>query len=185
LRALVRPPGESFRHAISEQQPRPAIDVTLAREQHAAYCKALRAAGLDLIELPPDKVHPDACFVQDAVVVFGDLGVITHFGVRSRQGEQDAVSQALRGHKRLEEVRSPATLEGGHVLMAGSRVFVDLFATHQSRRIRRAARPVGTGESHCRGPARAARAASHDVLTVSLSEFTKADGGVTCLALPC
>jgi dimethylargininase len=126
LRALVRPPGESFRHAISEQQPRPAIDVTLAREQHAAYCKALRAAGLDLIELPPDKVHPDACFVQDAVVVFGDLGVITHFGVRSRQGEQDAVSQALRGHKRLEEVRSPATLEGGHVLMAGSRVFVDL-----------------------------------------------------------
>jgi dimethylargininase len=65
------------------------------------------------MELLPDEEHPDACFVQDTAVIFGGLAVITRFGVRSRQGEQDAVSRALRGHKRLEEVRSPATLEGG------------------------------------------------------------------------
>ena len=94
MRAIVRPPGESFENAVSEG-PRSPIDVTLAWEQHAGYRDALRAAGLDLIELPPDEEHPDACFVQDTAVVFGRLAVMARFGVRSRQGEQDAVSRAL------------------------------------------------------------------------------------------
>lgn len=126
MQAVVRPPAESFRRALSEQHLRPAIDVALAREQHTGYCEALRSAGLKLSELPPDEDHPDACFVQDTAVVFGDLAVITRFGVRSRQGEQDAVSRALRGHKRLANISSPATLEGGDVLVVGSRVFVGL-----------------------------------------------------------
>lgn len=250
MRALVRPPGESFRHAISEQLPRPAIDVTLAREQHAGYCEALRAAGVDLVELPADEEYPDACFVQDTAVIFSGLAVITRFAVPSRQGEQDAVSQALRGHKRLEEVRSPATLEGGDVLMVGSRVFVGLsprtnragfarlrdllevegasvealpvpqgphlmtgcsyvgrgvllatntyaevpaFAGLELVRVppeeAYAANALAVGDAvvlpagHPRTASRL-RAVGLDVLTVSLSEFAKADGGVTCLALP-
>ncbi len=123
---LVRPPGKSFVHALSEQRPRPHIDVTLALEQHAEYCDALRAAGLELIELPPDEEHPDACFVQDTAVVFGDLAVIARFGVKSRQGEQHAIRRALQPRKRLNEIRPPATLEGGDVLIVGSRVFVGL-----------------------------------------------------------
>lgn len=249
MRALVRPPGESFRHALSKG-PHPPIDVALAREQHADYCEGLRAAGLDLIELPADEEHPDACFVQDTAVISGGLAVIARFAVPSRQGEQDAVSRALRGHKRLEEVRSPATLEGGDVLMAGSRVFVGL-----SQRTNRAgfarlrdllelegatveALPVPVGlhlmtgcsyvgrgvllatDTYAEVPAFAGlelvrvppeeayaanalsvgetvvlpaghprtaaklRALGFDVLTVSLSEFAKVDGGVTCLALP-
>jgi dimethylargininase len=249
LRALVRPPGESYTNALS-QGPRPPIDVTLARERHAGYCEALRAAGFDLIELPADEEHPDACFVQDTAVIFGGLAVLTRFAAPSRQGEQDAVSRALRGHKRLEEVRSPATLEGGDVLMAGSHVFVGL-----SPRTNRAgfarlrhllevegatveALPVSEGLHLMTGcsyvgrgvllatgtyadvpafaglelvrvppeeayaanalavgdtvvlPAGHPRTATRlhalgfDVLTVSLSEFAKADGGVTCLALP-
>jgi dimethylargininase len=249
LKALVRPPGESFGHALSEG-PHPPIDEALAREQHAGYCEALRAAGLDLVELPADEEHPDACFVQDTAVIFGGLAVITRFGVRSRQGEQEAVSLALRGHKRLEEVRSPAALEGGDVLMAGSRVFVGLsprtnragFArlrellelegatvealpVPEGRHLLTGCSYVGRGvllatDTYAEVPAFAGlelvrvppeeayaanalavghavvlpaghprtatrlRALGFDVLTVSLSEFAKADGGVTCLALP-
>lgn len=247
--AIVRPPGDSFVRALTAQIPQAAIDVTLAREQHRAYCTALRTAGFKLVELAPDETHPDACFVQDTAVVFGDLAVIGRFGVESRHGEQDAIVQALQGRKRLMEIQHPATLEGGDVLVIGSRVFVGL-----SARTNRAgfaqlrdllelegatvqALPVGQGlhlmtdcsylgrgvllatdayadltafsgldlirvpseeayaanalvgddhvilpDGHPRTAAQI-RARGFQVLPVPLSEFAKADGGVTCLSL--
>jgi dimethylargininase len=126
--AIVRPPGQSFARALSGQVPRPTIDVALAQDQHAAYCSALRATGLDLIELPPDEEHPDACFVQDTAVVLGDVAILSRFGVESRQGEQDAVRRVLRGRKRLKAIRPPAMLEGGDVLAIGLTVLVGLSA---------------------------------------------------------
>jgi dimethylargininase len=244
LKALVRPPGESFRHAFSGQKLGPRIDVALAQEQHAEYCEVLRATGLDLIELPPDEEHPDACFVQDTAVVFGGLAVIARFGVQSRQGEQDAVRRVLRGYKRLEEVRSPATLEGGDVLFVGlsprtnragfaqlrdllelegaavealpvpqgpqllagcsylgrgvllaTAAYAEMAAFAGLEMVRvppeeaYAANALAVGDTvilsagHPRTATRL-RALGFDVLTVSLSEFAKVDGGVTCLALP-
>ncbi|MEJ2211546.1 MAG: arginine deiminase family protein, partial [Anaerolineae bacterium] len=126
MKALVRPPGDSYRQALSSQQPRPEIDVDRARRQHAAYCDALRQAGLDLIELPPDEAHPDACFVQDTAVVYGLLAVIARPGAESRRGEEAAVAEVLGSHRRLADIRAPATLEGGDVLIVGNRVFVGL-----------------------------------------------------------
>jgi dimethylargininase len=128
IEAIVRPPGERFAEALSEQVPRPRIDVALARRQHAEYCAALRTAGVALIELPPDEEYADACFVQDTAVLFGTLAVLACFGVPSRQGEQAAIEQALAGRRRVVEIQSPATLEGGDVLVVGSRVFVGLSA---------------------------------------------------------
>lgn len=249
-RAIVRPPGDNFAQALSAQVPRPAINPGLARRQHGEYCAALQAAGLELIELPPDEDHPDACFVQDTAVIFGNLAVITRFGVESRQGEQDPVRQALMGHKRLREIRSPATLEGGDVLIIGSRVFAGLSARTNRAGFKQlrdllelegatvealpvsaglhllsdctyldqgvllatdsyAGLPAFTGLDLIRVPPREGRAANalavgghvilpagypyitaqiqsrgFQVLPVSLSEFAKADGGVTCLSLP-
>jgi dimethylargininase len=128
LKALVRPPGASFARALSGQEPRPQIDVALARQQHAEYCAALRAAGLELIELPPDEVYPDACFVQDTAVIFGTLAVMARFGAASRQGEQAAIREVVKGYRRPVDIEAPANLEGGDVLVIGSRVFVGLSA---------------------------------------------------------
>jgi dimethylargininase len=126
LRALVRLPGDSFAQAISAQEPRPSIDPGLARQQHATYCAALREASVALVELPSDERYPDGCFVQDTAMVFEGLAVVARFGVKSRQGEQEAVRQALQGHKRLAEIRAPAILEGGDVLVIGNKLFVGL-----------------------------------------------------------
>jgi dimethylargininase len=249
-RAIVRPPGDNFARALSAQMPRPAINPDLARKQHSEYCAALRAAGLELTELPPDKDHPDACFVQDTAVIFDDLAVIARFGVESRQGEQHPIRQALMGRKRLREIRSPATLEGGDVLIVGSRVFVGLSArtsragfaqlrdllelegatvealpvpaglhllsdcTYLGQGVLLATDsyadlPAFTGLDLIRVPPAEAQAANalavgghvilpighphttaqirgrgFHILPVSLSEFAKADGGVTCLSLP-
>ena len=125
-RALVRPPGTSFVDAICEHAPSEPINAALARRQHAAYCAALRSAGIALFELAPDECFPDAPFVQDTAVIYGDLAIVSRFGVESRQGEQTAVRQTLQGQTRLAEIRSPAILEGGDVLHIGTRVYVGL-----------------------------------------------------------
>jgi dimethylargininase len=61
-------------------------------------------------------------------VIWGGLAVLARFGVESREGEQEAIRQALQGHRRLVEIELPAILEGGDVLIVGSRVFVGLSA---------------------------------------------------------
>lgn len=130
MRAIVCPPGDSFIRAVSSQQPRPAIDVDLARRQHRAYCAALRAAGVELVELSSDESHPDSCFVQDTAVIWNGVAVLARFGVASREGEQEAVEQALKLSQALRvfSTPAPATLEGGDVLVVGNRVVVGLSA---------------------------------------------------------
>ncbi len=130
MRALVRTPGDSFVRAVSSQRPRPDIDVDLARTQHREYCAALRAAGVELIELPPDESQPDSCFVQDTAVVWNGVAVMARFGEASREGEQKSVEQTLRAlaSLRLFPTTAPATFEGGDVLVIGTRVVVGLSA---------------------------------------------------------
>ncbi len=247
--ALVRPPGTSFAAALTAQQPRPIIDVELARQQHRAYCQVLRTAGLKLIELPAEEAYPDSCFVQDTAVIFGDWAILSRPGAESRRGEVDSVSRALQGRKRLARIEAPGTLEGGDVLVIGSRVYVGLSARTNPAgfvQLRDLLEPQGatveaapvsevlhllTGCTYlgqgvllatdplldapfCRGldvvrvppeeayaanglgvgrvallpdgcpqTAAAVQARGFQVLTVSLSEFAKADGGITCLSL--
>ena len=130
MRAIVRPPSESYAHALSAQQPRPAIDVGRARRQHAEYRAALRAAGVEVIELPPDERFPDSCFVQDCAVVWDKVAVVARFGAATRRGEQEAIRHALgaQPYRRVGEIRSPGTLEGGDVLVCGARLIVGLSA---------------------------------------------------------
>ena len=68
MKVIVRPPGEAFRHALSEHPDRDTIDLALAVEQHAAFVAELRAAGVTLVELRADDQLADACFVSDVLI---------------------------------------------------------------------------------------------------------------------
>jgi dimethylargininase len=125
LTAIVRPPADSFARALSQHPERDRIDPALARVQHAAYCRLLEAAGVHLVRLPPDGGHPDACFTQDTAVVLADRAILAHFGVASRQGEEEAVAPVLSGLvAALASPAEDATLEGGDVLVFGNRLAV-------------------------------------------------------------
>ena len=124
--AIVRPPGNSYPHAITRLNPPPAIDLTLAREQHAAYVAALRECDLDVIALPPDENHPDAVFTQDPVVVLEGCAIVTCAAAESRRGEGDALLTILAPHMPVAELAPPATLDGGDVLIADSCVYIGL-----------------------------------------------------------
>jgi dimethylargininase len=102
------------------------VDLALARRQHAGYVAALREVGVEVAELPADDGRPDATFVQDRILVFGDLAVVCPSGIPERTGEEEALIAALPPRLEVVRLTAPAALDGGDVLIAGSDVFVGL-----------------------------------------------------------
>jgi dimethylargininase len=125
--ALVRRPGPRLADGIVTHIDRSPIDLDLAIEQWTAYCAALAAAGWDVVEVEPADDCPDAVFIEDAVVVHGDLAVITRPGALERRGETAGAERAVRDlGLRVVRIEEPGTLDGGDVLRAGDTAYVGL-----------------------------------------------------------
>ena len=70
---------------------------------------------------------PDAVFVEDPVVVHGDLAVIARSGAPERRGEAAGVERAVRDlGLRVAHIEAPGTLDGGDVLRTGGTAYVGL-----------------------------------------------------------
>jgi dimethylargininase len=125
VKALVRRPGPRLGEGIVTHVPRRPVDVPLAREQWLAYVRALEDAGWEPVEAPPADDSPDAVFVEDAVVVFGDLAVVTRPGAEARRSETTDVRQVIAelGYS-ITAIRDPGTLDGGDVLKIRDTVYV-------------------------------------------------------------
>lgn len=82
--AIVCRVGESFEKSASKND---SFNLSLAKEQHAAYVSTLRRLGLDVIELPPDEALPNCVFVEDTAVVVNGTALITRPGLPVRQKE--------------------------------------------------------------------------------------------------
>ncbi len=64
-------------------------------------------------------------FIEDAVVVYGDLAVISRSGAEQRRGEAaTARAAAEAAGLRIAEITEPGTLDGGDVLKVGGTVYV-------------------------------------------------------------
>jgi dimethylargininase len=126
-RALVRRPGPRLEEGLVTHIERSSIDHDLALRQWHGYVSALHAEGWETIEVPPADDCPDAVFVEDTVVVYGDLAVITRPGADERKPETAAVEDVLAGlGYRIVRVEDPGTLDGGDVLKHGHAVWVGL-----------------------------------------------------------
>lgn len=125
MRALVRGVSGAIADCELTWLERDPIDLGLAREQHAAYVAALRAAGVGLIELPADDGCPDCCFVEDIVLDLGDgLRILTAPGAQARRAERAPVAEAMEALGPLLRMPDALGLDGGDVLQAGGRIFV-------------------------------------------------------------
>jgi dimethylargininase len=98
------------------------VDLNKARAQHARYCYVLSDLGLEVIRVPRDDLHPDACFVEDNAVVFGDKALICRMAKESRRGEQPGVAAVLEEYVKIKWAETPATIEGGDVVHLGDRL---------------------------------------------------------------
>jgi dimethylargininase len=126
-RALVRRPGPRLAEGLLTHLSRTPVDLDLARRQWHGYVDALQAEGWETIEVPPADDCPDAVFVEDTVVVYGDLAVISRPGADERKPETAGTEATLASlGYRIARIEHPGTLDGGDVLKHGGMVWVGL-----------------------------------------------------------
>ena len=126
-RALVRRPGPRLAEGLLTHIQRVPVDGDLALRQWEGYVAALHAEGWETIEVPPAPDCPDSVFVEDTVVMYGDLAVITRPGADERKPETAATEETLRGlGYRIAHIEAPGTLDGGDVLKHDGTVWVGL-----------------------------------------------------------
>jgi dimethylargininase len=116
-RALVGRPGPRLADGLLTHIDRVPVDLDLAQHQGEAYVAALQAEGWGTVEVPPAPDCPDSVFVEDTVVMYADLAVVTRPGADERKPETAGTERALRdlGH-RIAHIEAPGTLDGGDVL---------------------------------------------------------------------
>jgi dimethylargininase len=136
---VVRPVPDSYDRCVRTGVEK--IDVSLAKRQHAEYCKVLKRLRLELMWVEGDHTLPDSCFVEDTAVIFGEKTVICNMSTRSRTREAVEVAKVLEKLKQTFYIKPPATIDGGDVLKIEARVFVglsartNLHAIHQLRKV--------------------------------------------------
>ncbi len=124
---LVRRPSPRLADGEVTYIERSPVDVGLAERQWHGYVDAFRSAGWDVIELEPLADHPDGVFVEDVVVMYGNLAIVTRPGTPSRIGEVAGLDRHLGelGYD-VARIGEPGTLDGGDVLKIGSTIYVGL-----------------------------------------------------------
>ena len=124
-KALIRRPSPRLDEGLITHIERTPVDLRLALAQWEAYVKILEDHGWDTIEVPPADDCPDSVFIEDTVVMFRNVAVITRPGADSRKPETvdvDKVVTALGCS--VNAIRAPGTLDGGDVLKVGDTVYV-------------------------------------------------------------
>jgi len=123
--ALVRVPANNLAEGQVTHIDRVLVDTDLAEEQWDAYVTALLENGWSTNEVEAAPELADSVFVEDAIVIFGDLAVIARSGSEARRGEAAAVEATVSElGLDIERIEAPGTLDGGDVLKVGSTVYV-------------------------------------------------------------
>jgi dimethylargininase len=124
-KALIRRPSPKLAEGLVTHIEREKVDVDLAVEQWEAYAEALCAHGWETVEVEPADDCPDSVFVEDTVVMFRNVALITRSGAESRRHETIGVEEAVAGLGcSVNWIWAPGTLDGGDVLKIGDTVFV-------------------------------------------------------------
>jgi len=127
--ALVRRPAETLADGIVTFIERRPLDLELAKRQWQAYVAALERNGWPTVVIEGDDAMPDCVFVEDTVVMFGDLAVVTNPRQPTRNPETSAVRRTLDELGLESTTITEGTLDGGDVLKVGSTVYVGLSGT--------------------------------------------------------
>lgn len=126
LLAITRDVSPRFNECEITHIDRSPIDVNIAQSQHHAYVQALKELGCSVLELSAEADLPDSVFVEDTSVVLPEVALITRPGADSRKPETESITRALRPYCELLFIESPATVDGGDVLVLGKNIYVGM-----------------------------------------------------------
>jgi dimethylargininase len=124
-KALVRRPSPRLADGLLTHIERSSVDATSAAKQWEGYVGAFVGAGWRVTEVEPVPECPDSVFVEDTVVVYGDLAVIARSGAVERRSETQGTEKAAAelGY-RIAHIEAPGVLDGGDVLKHAGTVYV-------------------------------------------------------------
>ena len=144
---LVRRPSPRLADGELTHLDRQPVDVDLALRQWHGYAAAFAERGWQVTEVEPADQHPDGVFVEDTVVMIGDLAVLTSPGAPSRRGEVAGTAAAVEAiGLPIARITEPGHLDGGDVLKVGTTLYVGLSARTDDegiRQLRELAEPRG------------------------------------------
>lgn len=124
-RALVRRPARNLAEGLLTHIERTEVDPALAEMQWRGYVAALAAEGWEIIEVEVAPELPDSVFIEDAVIMFGDIAVVASPGAQTRRGETAGAEAAVTSLSiPVQHLELPGTLDGGDVLKVGRTVYV-------------------------------------------------------------
>ena len=124
--AITREVSPRFNECEITHIERTPIDLSVARAQHHEYVNVLKKLGCEVIELPAEADLPDSVFVEDAAFILPEVAVITRPGADSRKRESESIIPVLSQYVNLVQVREPATVDGGDILVLGKKIYVGL-----------------------------------------------------------
>jgi dimethylargininase len=122
--ALVRRPSPRLAERLLTHLDRVEVDLVLAAEQWAAYVAALETCGWPTTEVEPAPDCPDSVFVEDTVVMYGDLAIVTNPGAAQRKPEISGTAATLAALGYRIVTLTAGSLDGGDVLKIADRVYV-------------------------------------------------------------
>lgn len=123
--ALVRAPAKTLSKGQVTHIKRRPIRFAKAQTQWDGYVAALESEGFRVRQLEADDAFPDCAFIEDMVVMLGQVAVVTSPGAESRRGEVNAVEAAVLDlDLETRHIRLPGTLDGGDVLKVGRTIYV-------------------------------------------------------------
>ena len=119
--ALVRRPSSRMADGIVTFGERAGGGRRARRDAARGLCRCARAPpGWAIHEVAPADDLPDSAFVEDTVVVCGDLAVLARPGAPERRAEVAGTEEAVRAlGLDVARIEEPGTLDGGDVLTVG------------------------------------------------------------------
>lgn len=124
-RAIAKLPSKSCVSGLRAED-RGAPDHALFQSQHAAYCHALKAAGVSVTLLDAEEPFPDSVFVEDTALCLPEGAVLLRPGAPSRAGEVYSMNHALRGAFDTVMELNEGSVDGGDILTTESEIILGL-----------------------------------------------------------
>jgi dimethylargininase len=125
MKALVRRPSPRLHEGIVEHIERVPIDYDLAVQQWEQYVALLQRYEWTTIEVSRADDCPDSVFVEDTMVVYENVAMISRPAALSRRPEiLGAERMIARLGYSIERIQEPGTLDGGDVLKVADLMYV-------------------------------------------------------------
>jgi len=124
LHAWVRQPSKNFVQALSEHPEANSINFQKTRQQHAAYCEALKTAGLAVEVLEPLDDFPDSVFIEDNALILEGQAILCSMKEASRRKETSFLANTLQSRLPVLQLQAPVLIDGGDALQTKDTLFV-------------------------------------------------------------